>query len=100
LAALAWYCYIHFEQGEHESPPDLQAPMDILEVPLFNINPFQHAIETSLLKKGKPTLTESSPLGGLIDMLPRIGHWGISYRLARILKLLVDGDEDHHSEVA
>ena len=100
LAALAWYCYIHFEQGEHESSQDSQMPTDILEVSLFNINPFQHSIETSVLKKGKPTLIESSPLGGLIDMLPRIGHWGISYRLARILKLLVDGDEGHHSGVA
>lgn len=96
LAALAWYCYIQFEQGEPESSLDTQMPLDILEVPLFNINPFQHPIETNVLKKGKSTFTDSSPLGGLIDMLPRIGHWGISYRLARILKLLVDGDGVRH----
>ena len=96
LAALAWYCYIHFEQGGSETPQDTQMPLDIIEVPLFNINPSQYPIETSVLKKGKSTFTESSPLGGLVDTLSRIGHWGISYRLARILRLLLDGGGSQH----
>lgn len=100
LAALAWYCYIHFGQAEDESPQNAHVPTNILEVALFNINPFEYPIETSVLKKWRPTLTESSPLGGLVDMLPRIGHWGISSQLSRILKLLVDPDEDRPSGVA
>ena len=95
-AALAWYCYIQFAQRECELSQHPQISMDVLEVPLFNINPVQHPIETNVLKKGQPTLTESSPLGALVDMLPRIGHWGMSYRLARILKLLVDGEGGQH----
>jgi hypothetical protein len=93
LAALAWYCYIQFDEGQPVTSHTSQLPLDLPEVKLFNINPYQYLVETSMLKKGKPTLHEANHLGGLLDMLPRLGHWGISKRLARILGLLVHGDQ-------
>ena len=86
-AALAWYCYIAIGQTEPNQARETQIPFDAAEVRLFNINPSQHLSEATM----------SSSLVGLIDYLPRIGHWGISKRLARMLKLLVHGDKCQES---
>ena len=97
LAALVWYCYIEFSEEQPDTSQDSQLLLDLLEVKLFNINPYQYLAETSVPKSGKPILHEASPLGGLTDMLPRMGHWGISKRLARILRLLIYGEQ--YSEI-
>lgn len=96
LAAIAWYCYIKFDQGGATQPLSYEESLDIPEIKMFNINPLQYLFEASGFKMGKPKINEASTLCGLNDMLHRIGHWGISRRLARILGCLIHGDPDSH----
>jgi hypothetical protein len=95
LAALAWYCYIAFDQAESGHSQSLEEPLDILESKIFNINPSQHLFEASGFKRGKTRLSEVTPFHGLTDLLSRIGHWGISKKLARILEFLSYGGQEN-----
>ncbi|CZR65093.1 uncharacterized protein PAC_14993 [Phialocephala subalpina] len=92
LAAIAWYCYIQFDQAGSGLPQTFGESLDSPESKVFGINPLQLLFEASGFKMEKPKLTEVSPLRGLTDMLHRIGRWGISRRFARILGLLIYGD--------
>ncbi|KAH6700582.1 fungal-specific transcription factor domain-containing protein [Leptodontidium sp. MPI-SDFR-AT-0119] len=92
LAAIAWYCYIQFDQAGCGLPQTFGESLDITESMVFGANPLQLLFEASGFKIEKPKLTEISPLRGLTDMLHRIGHWGISRRFARILGLLLYGE--------
>jgi hypothetical protein len=96
LAAIAWYCYVQFDQTNPALPQPSEEFLDIPEIKLFNINSLQHLFDSTGSSKGKPKLREAGPLSGLMDMLYRIGHWGISRRFARILGLLLHGDTDSH----
>ncbi len=96
LAGIAWYCYIHFDQTDPALPHSSEEFLEIPEIKLFNISSVQHLFDSAGSNKGKPKLIEASPLSGLMDMLYRIGHWGISRRFARILGLLIHGITDSH----
>lgn len=93
LAALAWYCYIKFDESFAPAQPlTFEESLAIPEIKMFNIDPMQFLPEANGFHTGKPEVTDAAVLGRLTDLLDQIGHWGSSRRFARILRVLVYGD--------
>ncbi|KAJ5757372.1 uncharacterized protein N7511_006066 [Penicillium nucicola] len=90
-AALIWFCYTEFGStmsiNRHSS-------VEFPELQKIGINCQRLTFEANGFKVLRPTISESSTLCGLLDILPRVGHWGISRLFASILNLLVPDTKD------
>lgn len=85
-AALIWFCYSEFVG---EAPGILPNVMDFPELSKLGVNCQRVLFEANGFKSLRPKALESSTFCGLVDILERIGHWGISRKFASILRLLV-----------
>jgi hypothetical protein len=90
-AALVWFCYTEFgadrTTNRHQS-------VEFPELQKIGINCQRLNFEANGFKVLRPTISESSTFCGLVDILPRVGHWGISRLFASILNLLVPDVKD------
>lgn len=90
-AALIWFCYTCF--GTDSTDPRQTMKSSALQ--RIGINCQRLLFEVNGFKLLRPTTSESSTFSGLVDILPRAGHWGISQLMWSILKLLLpDVKED------
>ncbi|KAJ5281313.1 hypothetical protein N7478_006685 [Penicillium angulare] len=91
-AAITWFCYIKLgRDGPDLSQHDLEFP----EFKVMGVNCYQILFEANGYKGKRLKSTESSVFRGFIDLLQRVGHWGISNTLASILRLLLpEGTDD------
>ena len=87
---IVWYCYAHFSAGA-ESASGLTEEVDFPELRLLGINEKKLLSEASGFQFGRPG---SSSLCKVIDLLQRVGHWGVSRRLSSTLVALVEGGQD------
>ncbi|KAJ9144672.1 Early growth response protein [Pleurostoma richardsiae] len=93
-AALVWYCYTEFGQGD-DGDDDAGTAAQREEFPEFErlgIRTQQLIFEVQGFRSSRPAAGESSTLCGLVDLLRRIGHWEISRKLASLMTALVHGD--------
>jgi hypothetical protein len=90
-AALVWLCYTEFGA---ETTTNRHQSVEFPELQKIGINCRRLAFEANGFKVLRPTLSESSTFCGLVDILPRVGHWGISRLFASILNLLVPDVKD------
>jgi hypothetical protein len=101
-AAIVWYCYTEYHSRSRPdlAQPQLQQQHQQLTARMMQFPEFRemgascHRVlfDAVGFRSG---MVESSTFSGLIDLLERLGHWGISTRLAGILRLLLpDGDEE------
>ncbi|KAL3447443.1 hypothetical protein BJX65DRAFT_97669 [Aspergillus insuetus] len=95
-AAIVWYCYTKYQsRSDPDQPQQHQLTARMMQFPEFReMGSSCHRVffEAVGLRSG---MVESSTFSGLVDLLERLGHWGISTRLAGILRLLLpDGDEE------
>ncbi|KAJ6076910.1 hypothetical protein N7499_008891 [Penicillium canescens] len=90
-AALVWFCYTEFgvdtTTNRHQS-------VEFPELQKIGINCQRLNFEANGFKVLRPTISESSTFCGLVHILPRVGHWGISRLFALILNLLVPDVKD------
>ncbi|KAJ0413246.1 hypothetical protein BJY00DRAFT_322292 [Aspergillus carlsbadensis] len=97
-AAIVWYCYNKYQSRSTTDPPQQQATWMVQQFPeLREMAASCHRVlfEAMGLRSGRSPMGESSTFCGLVDLLERMGHWGISTRLAGILRLLLPhGDEE------
>jgi hypothetical protein len=98
-AAIVWYCYNKYQSRSTTEPPQQQqAAWMVQQFPeLREMGASCHRVLFGAmgLRPGRSAMGESSTFCGLVDLLERMGHWGISTRLAGILRLLLpDGDEE------
>jgi hypothetical protein len=97
-AAIVWYCYNKYQSRSTTEPPQQQAAWMAQQFPeLREMGAGSHRVlfEAMGLRSGRSAMGELSTFCGLVDLLERMGHWGISTRLAGILRLLLpDGDEE------
>ncbi|KAL3477026.1 hypothetical protein BJX99DRAFT_134280 [Aspergillus californicus] len=85
-AAMAWYCYLRF------SPPDraytqLRAD-EFPEFGLLGIDTGSLMLEAHDFQPFRPSVQDSLILSGLIDMLNRIGYWGLTRSIASLFRSL------------
>jgi hypothetical protein len=95
-AAIVWYCYTKYQSRSRSTePPRAAQLMQFPELREMGASCHRVLLEAMGLRSGRSAMGESSTFCGLVDLLERMGHWGISTRLAGILRLLLpDGDEE------
>ncbi|KAL4770009.1 hypothetical protein BDW60DRAFT_218347 [Aspergillus nidulans var. acristatus] len=88
-AAITWYCYTKYQsRSEAAQPQPQQQAAHVVQFPEL-----REMIDGVAVRKS--AMAESSIFCGLVDLLQRMGHWGLSTRLAGILRLLLpDGDQE------
>ncbi|KAE8374198.1 hypothetical protein BDV26DRAFT_300374 [Aspergillus bertholletiae] len=85
-AAIIWYCYTTFGT---DTPDTVRRPLNFPELSNLGIDCQKLLFEANGFKASRPTSSDSYTFCGLVDMLQRIGHWGISRRFASILAVLL-----------
>ncbi|KAF4770861.1 hypothetical protein HAV15_012907 [Penicillium sp. str.  len=89
-AALIWFCYTRF--GSDTATP--QQNLEFPELQKIGLNHQRLLFEANGFKTSRPTTADSSTFCGLVNILPRAGHWGISRLFASILDLLLPDVKD------
>ncbi|KAJ5936314.1 hypothetical protein N7454_005612 [Penicillium verhagenii] len=89
-AALIWFCYTRFGEGIEESRQTFQFPA----FQRIGVNCQKLLFEANGFKVQRPLASESSTLSGLVDILSRAGHWGISQLMSSILNFLLPDVKD------
>ncbi|CAI7628072.1 unnamed protein product [Penicillium discolor] len=89
-AALIWFCYTRF--GSDTATP--QQNLEFPELQKIGLNHQRLLFEANGFKTSRPTTADSSTFCGLVNILPRAGHWGISQLFASILDLLLPDVKD------
>ncbi|KAJ5627613.1 hypothetical protein N7490_009841 [Penicillium lividum] len=90
-AALIWFCYTRFGTDT----ADLRQSLQFSALQRIGVNCQRLLFEANGFKVLRPTTSESSTFSGLLDLLSRVGHWGISQLMGSILNLLLPKDERH-----
>lgn len=88
-AAIVWFCYTKFGVDVLENQM-----VEFPELKKMGINCQRLLFDANGFKPSRPKTHESSTLCGLVDILHRVGHWGISRRFASILALLLPEDTE------
>jgi hypothetical protein len=97
-AAMVWYSYT--EHGSDDAE-DVSAQLnDYPEFDMLGIDTATLLFEAHGFRNTRPSKLESMTLVSLIDLLRRIGHLGISDRMATLLTSIVHGDPDGEAPVA
>ncbi|KAL3455995.1 fungal-specific transcription factor domain-containing protein [Aspergillus heterothallicus] len=95
-AAIVWYCYTKYHDHAHPAVDRMESVPEFPELREMKVNCRQVLFSANGWKTGsarRSVMAESTTYGGLVDLLQRMGHWGLSKRLAGILRLLLPGIE-------
>lgn len=84
-AALVWFCYTRFGTDTTDSRLTMQSSA----LQRIGVNCQKLLFEANGFRILRPTTSESSTFSGLVDILSRAGHWGISQLMWSILNLLL-----------
>lgn len=87
-SALIWYAYTKYGKDDPSAP---QMNLDFPELFKAGFNGRMLLFEANGFKLTRPATEESSTLCCLVDLLKRVGHWGISRRMSSLMMLLVHG---------
>lgn len=90
-AALVWFSYCEFGRGNSRVLP---ATAHFPEFSELKLNCQGLLFEANSFKLVRPNVEECRTLYALIDMLERVGHWGISHRFSTILRIMVSETAD------
>jgi hypothetical protein len=94
-AATVWYVYSEYGLDIHPSSPETPPAVNI-EFPEFSQLKMSSQcliFEANGYRTSRPKSSESSTLCGLVDLLHRIGHWGLSRKFAEQLNFLLKETE-------
>ncbi|CEJ57459.1 hypothetical protein PMG11_06151 [Penicillium brasilianum] len=98
-AATVWYIYSEYGVDVHPGSPEtsLETPPAVnVEFPEFSqlkMSSQSLIFEANGYRTSRPKSSESSTLCGLVDLLHRIGHWGLSRKFAEQLNFLLKETE-------
>lgn len=96
-ASLVWYTYTQFGRDNHNIGQDLSSTspeLDFRELSRAGVDGRRVLFAANGFKTIRPATSESSTLFHLIDLLTRLGHWGISQKMASLLSALIHGKHD------
>lgn len=97
-AASVRYAYLEFGTDNHTSTSGTPS-IDFPELARLNVNSQTLLFKAHEYKLTKPKTQESSTLSGLVDLLHRIGHWGLSRKFAEQI-LFLQGNTEMESQSA
>lgn len=90
-AATVWYAYSEYgldvDQSSSGTPPAVN--VEFPEFSRLKVNSQALLFEANGYRTSRPKTSESSTLCGLVDLLHRIGHWGLSRKFAEQLSFLL-----------
>ncbi|KAJ5585667.1 hypothetical protein N7450_005454 [Penicillium hetheringtonii] len=89
-SALIWFCYTRFGSDTANSEQNVEFP----ELHKIGLDYKKLLFEANGFKSSRPKTADSSTFCGLVDILPRTGHWGISQLFTSILNLLLPDVQD------
>lgn len=89
-AATVLYVYCEFGRDGNTSDILTGLDMNFPEISLLKMNGEALLFEANGYRKSKPKASESSTLCGLVDLLHRIGHWGLSRKFAEVFNILLE----------
>ncbi|KAF9883712.1 hypothetical protein FE257_003050 [Aspergillus nanangensis] len=93
-ATIAWYCYVRFgrrEEEEGEAVVAAQDSQEFTELSLTGTNCGKLLFEAQNFQRRKPRVLECSVLCRCVDLLGRVGHWGIARRLNGMWDVILHG---------
>lgn len=92
LYRAATVLYVYSELGRDGDTADMSTGIDMNfpEISLLKLNGEALLFEANGYRKSKPKASESSTLCGLVDLLHRIGHWGLSRKFAELFNILLE----------
>ncbi|KAH8700876.1 hypothetical protein BGW36DRAFT_137664 [Talaromyces proteolyticus] len=98
-ASLIWYAYTRFGRDDYHGRQEssISAELEFPELTKAGIDGRRVLFAANGFKRTRPTTSESSTLFHLIDLLTRLGHWGISQKMASLFSVLIH-DRPHYSE--
>jgi hypothetical protein len=89
-AATVWYAYLEYGMDVDPSSRETSAVnVEFPEYSRFKVNSQALLFEGHGYRTSRPKTSESSTLCGLVDLLHRIGHWGLSRKFAEQLSFLL-----------
>jgi hypothetical protein len=88
-ASLVWYAYTRFGRDDDRHASSSAIELDFPELVYTGIDGARVLFVANGFKKARPTTPESSTLFHLIDLLARLGHWGISQKMASLFSVLI-----------
>ena len=91
-AALIWYGYSRFgvdNDNINNRATVSSKQLEFPELTQLNIDSEALLFEANGFQAARPKTTQSSTLCGLVDLLNRIGHWGLSKAFAKQLNFLI-----------
>lgn len=92
-AALTWYCFLQFSEGQTDRLFD--SGFEFPELLALGVDPRGLLLEEeNLANQQSMSILTSKTLGGLVDLLGRIGNWELSRKLASLMTTLVLGDSE------
>ncbi|KAJ5381612.1 uncharacterized protein N7496_004040 [Penicillium cataractarum] len=90
-AATVWYAYSEYgldvDQSSSGTSPAVN--VEFPELSRLKVNSQALLFEANGYRMSRPKTSESSTLCGLVDLLHRIGHWGLSRKFAEQLSFLL-----------
>jgi hypothetical protein len=91
--SIVWYAYTRFCRDDSGSLSPVE--LDFIELNKVGIDGQRALFAANGFKKARPTTSESSTLFQAIDLLERLGHWGISQKMASMISILVHGKQSN-----
>ena len=90
LAAISWYCFIHYGPPPALESHPMRESLDFPEIRLLGVNSAALLFESNGFRRETPkNVNASGALCGLADLLQRIGHWEIARKFGPILAALI-----------
>jgi hypothetical protein len=92
-SALVWYAYTRFGQDDGSTTASTNE-LNFPELIGTGIDAGRVLFAANGFRKSPPTTSESSTLFHLMDLLARLGHWGISQKMTSLFSVLVHNHDD------
>nr|XP_001390824.2 hypothetical protein ANI_1_612044 [Aspergillus niger CBS 513.88] len=99
-ATIVWYCYLKFGTSEETNEPRAFNLHNFGELKFINVNGGKLLFESQDYQNKKPLPSRCTTACRYVDLLKRVGHWGLSQQLAAIGVVLLHGNLEVATESA
>ncbi|KAL4811664.1 hypothetical protein BDW67DRAFT_189991 [Aspergillus spinulosporus] len=91
-ATIVWYCYLKFGISDETNEPRPFNLHDFAELKCIGVDSGKLLFESQDSQKNKPSPSRCTTTCRYVDLLGRVGHWGLSQQLGAVGAVLLHGD--------